>query len=85
MILWNLDYDTWLKLWRTYKVRPYEMTGDHEFTETVIKSCKTNEELFHKFQWELVERRKNARKHKSKNKPLDHRDNRRNWNDLGMS
>ncbi len=55
MILWNLDYDTWRKLWRTYKVKPYEMTGDHEFTEAVIRSCKTDEELFHKFQWETID------------------------------
>lgn len=55
MILWDLEYDKWLELWHSYKIRPYEMTGDHEFTEAVIRSCKTDEELFHKFKWETID------------------------------
>ena len=65
MILWDLKFDEWQKLWQSYKIKPYEMTGDSSFTEAVIRSCKTDEELFHKFKWETIERRKNARKHKS--------------------
>lgn len=55
MILWNLKFEEWLNLWKSYKIKPYEMTGDSEFTEMVIRSCKTDEELFHKFKWELIE------------------------------
>ena len=55
MILWNLKFEEWLKLWKNYKVKPYDMTEDAEFVECIIRSCETDEELFHKFQWELIE------------------------------
>ena len=55
MILWDLDYKTWRKLWHSYKLKPYEMTGDSSFTEAVIRSCRTDKELFFKFQWEYID------------------------------
>ena len=57
MILWNLKFEEWQKLWKSYKIKPYEMTGDHEFTEMVIRSAKSQRDLFHKFKWETIERR----------------------------
>lgn len=85
MILWDLDYKTWSKLWKAEKIRPYEMTGDHEFTEMVIRSAKSQRDLFHKFKWETIERRENARKHKSQNNTLDNSDNRSDRHNMGMS